>query len=145
MRTFLRDIGLIHDRREYGINGTIGFIYSMYEKEPPDPSELRRAILKIDARFPWSDDPRPDERYKSIKYISDGEVSLTGWGGKKVCWFHLYPTREWVRKGQVYGYEKYLAKLADELAKLNLPKIQNVRCTFEVHSTMDFKSGTPES
>jgi hypothetical protein len=87
MRTFLRDIGLIHDHREYEVSGTIGFIYSMYEKEPPAPSELRQAILKTDVRFPWRDDPRPNEEYKSIKYLSDGEVSLTGWGGKEICCF----------------------------------------------------------
>jgi|GEM_PF-1508628 hypothetical protein len=145
MRTFLRDIGLIHDHREYEVSGTIGFIYSMYEKEPPAPSELRQAILKTDVRFPWRDDPRPNEEYKSIKYLSDGEVSLTGWGGKEICCFHLYPAREWVRKGQVYGYKQYLAKLAEELAKLDIPCIQNVQCTFKVRSTMDFKSGTPNS
>ena len=145
MRTFLRSIGLVNDRRDHAVCGTIGFISSLCGNEP-NLAELRQAILNVDARFPWTDDSlRPDEEHESIHYLSAGEVGTDGWGEKKICWFYIFPTREYVRKGQVYGYEKYLAKLTEELAKMNIPDIQHVRCTIEVRSTMDFKSGTLDS
>jgi hypothetical protein len=140
MRTLLHNLGLVHDRRDHEIGGIIGFISSRYDK--PNLAKLRQAIIKIDAQFPWNDDSLcPDEEHESIKYLSDGKIDTDGWGEKKICRFYLYPTREYVRKGQVYGYEKYLAKLAEELAKLNISGVQHVRSTIQIHATTDFKSG----
>ncbi len=144
MRTLLQEalLSLIRgDHRTYDVEGAIGFIFSKYAKQP-DVARLHKAIIEVDARFPWNDEPRLDEEFRSIGYLSEGEVSMLGWGaeGDMICVFHIHPLRDWVRKGQVYGYEKYLGKLASELATMGIPNVKSVRCTLKTHTTLSFDS-----
>jgi len=44
-----------------------------------------------------------------------------------------------MRKGQVYAYEKYLAKLAEEIAKLQLRGVTEVRSCIVVNAATSFK------
>jgi hypothetical protein len=141
MRTFLQQLAeLVRKDRAYAVAGVISFVYSQYDQ--PDLAQLRQAIMDVDSRFPWSDEPRPDETFQSIGHLSDGESALAGWGAvdDMICWFHIHPMRDYVRKGQIYAYEKYLERLISELAAMGIPNVKSVRCTIETHSTIIFDS-----
>ncbi|MDP3934656.1 MAG: hypothetical protein Q8Q46_00295 [Candidatus Giovannonibacteria bacterium] len=108
-----------------------------------DLSAFRRAILEVDEQFPWHDDPPrlcPEESAPSIFYLSDGDEVINNWSTpEKTCWFTIFPKYHSIRKGQVYAYERYLAKLAEELVKKRLPFVAEVRSVLHIDSGTSFK------
>jgi hypothetical protein len=50
------------------------------------------------------------------------------------CHFGIKPEFSNMRRPQVYAYEKYLAKLAEELAKMELPDVVEVSYLIEIRS-----------
>lgn len=125
--------------RNYSVEGHIVFHSDLGTIETPLP-QLREAILEVDKLFPWKDDIYPDARdpeRESIMYLSPGEKG-GGWKGETNLWFHLVPLWQSVRKGQVYAYEKYLAKLAEELAKKKLQGVESVRVKISMYRMTEF-------
>src|SRR3989344_963415 len=108
---------------------------------------IRDAIMEVDNIFPWRD---TNEYYEynnlvapSINQIGRAENQFNNWGGRstELCvWFTLKPGVHYVRKSQLYAYEKYLEKLAEELAgKKDELGFTSVRSVFRTGSTKKFK------
>jgi len=124
--------------RKYGVNGHIVFV-SFFCLDIELVS-LRRHIIDIDRQFPWSDESFAEGRMGSIKYLSEGKcVTRRFYGGRSnYFWFDIYPYGS-LRKGQVYAYEKYLAKIAEELAKRRIPGVDLVQGIIEMRSSTSFR------
>jgi len=126
--------------RHYTVRGMIAFMFSSCEAEH-DLLQLRTAILEADRAFPWRDDIHPETVNASIHYLSDGVIATDDFSTpEKHCRFTIVPVWDNLRKGQVYGYEKYLNKLAEEIAKRGLPGVTEVRSVIGVRSTTSYPS-----
>ena len=135
-----RIVDFFEGKRRYDVSGSIAFEFADYAFEP-DVAQLANEIREIDKLFPWRDNPNPRAESQSIRYLSDGKIVIHNFHTPlKVCWFHVYPVNKFIRKGQVYAYEKYLDKIAEELAKKKLPGVVEVRSVLEVHTISSFKA-----
>lgn len=138
-----RFANFIGGERRYNVSGAIAFEFGWHTTEP-DLAQLAEAIREVDRTFPWHDDIHPDAReFESICYLSDGRIFVQDiYPRRKVVWFSIYPTPQggMLRKAQVYAYEKYLAKLAEELAKKKLSGIAEVRSVIEVRAATRFRA-----
>ena len=125
--------------RGYDAHALIGF-WTKSIKTEISASELRTAIQKIDAEFPWQDEPLRGEPYMSISYLSEGEVVVheCNTPANKVCWFELYPHRD-LKRSQLYAYEKYINNLGEKLKKSNISGIDHVNVVFRVSKVEIFK------
>ena len=137
-----RIINAMHGERRYAVNGSISFELSPYAPEFIDLARLANEIRGIDKLFPWGDNYRSDEKFTSIGYLSDGEIVVHNASRipERVCWFHIYPTNRHIRRGQIYAYEKYLAKIAEELAKKKIPGIIWINGILEINTVSGFKA-----
>ena len=131
---------VISGEREYSVSGSFAFEVSWHEDQP-DLAKFKEAILEVDQSFPWHDDVHPDSgEPKGIFYISEGEEVVHHWSfSEKVCWFSISPRYDSLRQGQVYAYEKYLAKIAEELAKRKLLGVREVKSVIHVHRGTSFR------
>ena len=134
---------LVGGERRYEVSGAIAF-ETTYHDVRSDLDRLRNAILEIDAEFPWRDDIHPDagER-KSIHYLGGGNVVIHNFAVPiMLVWFSVHPKWEMLRKSQIYAYEHYLAKLAEELAKrfAESSLFSEVRSVIEVRAVSSFKT-----
>jgi len=132
---------LIGGERHYSVCGA--FVFEMlHHNIEPDLPAMAKAIREVDAEFPWHDDIHPDAgEFESVFYLSDGDVVVHNLNTPlKVVWFHVYPKWDSLRKGQVYAYERYLAKLAEELAKRFSGAVTEVRSVIEVRAATSFKA-----
>ena len=143
MRTLaetVRGVFRKEEGRHYGVRGEIAFVFKP-PLENPDLDELRRQIREVDKHFPWKEDQIPEgaEQPPSIFYLGDGQVVIHNFHPKEQhIWFTIQPRYDSMRRGQLYAYEKYLAKLAEELMK---PKPWNY-WPAEVRSMITIKAGT---
>ena len=132
----------MRDRR-YGVKGEIVFVFKP-PLENPDLDALRSSIKEVDKLFPWKEDDVPDgaEKPPSIFYLGDGQVVVQNFHPtEQHIWFSVHPRYDSMRRGQIYAYEKYLAKLAEELAK---PKPHgywpaSVRSVITIKASTSFK------
>jgi hypothetical protein len=96
--------------RRYNVIGEITFLFT----EPSFDRSLgffRELILAVDQQFPWSDETKYDGKGKSIRELSAGfNLSPTN-----NISFTLHPPFA-MHQAQLHAYEKYLMKLAEELA-----------------------------
>ena len=131
---------VVSGERKYGVSGSFVFQMSWHEYRP-DLAEFKRAILDMDQLFPWYDDVCPGSgRTKDVFYVSDGEEIVHNWSvPERVCWFNVCPRYQSLRRGQVYAYEKYLAKIAEELAKRKLPNVCEVRSIINMYGGTSFR------
>lgn len=128
--------------RHYDVSGAIAFELLFHSTEP-DLTAMAEAIRNIDYWYPWSDlDAAPlAGEYKSIFHLSDGHVITHNFSTPlKIVWFNIHPPSGHMRKSQVYAYEKYLAKLAKELAKGFASTVSEVRSVIEVRASTSFKA-----
>lgn len=128
-------------RRGYCVTGQIGFWLTSGDIEV-DQKTLRDAIVEVDNLFPWKDvmPPLANEPHKSIYYLGDGhEVTHNEKVPEKVWWFCIVPSRQDMRKGQLYAYEVYLANIAQQLSFMNLPGVSKVNSLVETVSTQYFE------
>ena len=137
MRTFTREI----EERNYHVEGAIAFVFKP-PLENPNLGLLRWAIEYMDSLFPWKDDQIPEGvEYKSIRYLSEGDVVIHNFSfPEQHIWFHIHPQYGSMRKSQIYAYEKYLAKLAEELVKTKLSAVDEVRSVIKTSTATTFKA-----
>ncbi len=129
---------LINGGRRYEVSGALAFEMLHYSFEH-DFAAMRKAICEVDAEFPWRDDLHPDITFESIGYLSNGNVVLHKYAKPlKMVWFTIHPKWGNLRKSQVYAYERYLAKIAEELAKRFVDEVREVRSVIEVRSGTSF-------
>ena len=117
--------------RKYDVTGRICFNLI---RARAYPAAYRAMIENVDRDFPWRDDVHPDwhRDFKSIKDLSDGEVVTDNLPGDPTrVWFEIRPYCK-MRKSQVYAYEKYMEKLAIELAKMKFEGLESVGYGVEV-------------
>lgn len=147
MRTLTLERWLLKNRianfvggdRRYNVSGAIAFELSWHTFEP-GLTLLAETIREVDRHFPWHDDPYPDTKFESIKYLGEGKVVVHNFKTPlKICWFTIVPGINNLRKAQVYAYEKYLSKLAEELSKSELVGVIEVRSIIEVRSVTNFR------
>lgn len=116
------------------VRGTISFVFTA-TFENPNPAFMRNIIYKMTWRFPWKDGAVEDKS----GFISDGEVVTHNFHIKEsVCVFSLNPSVSRISRGKVLAYEKYLATIAHELAKLDIPGVSMVRCKVESYTIYEF-------
>ena len=132
----------LNGERHYRVEGHIAFEFVSHDREP-DLHPLREAILEVDREFPWCDDVYPGVKFKSIHFLNAGSITRNN----RTCieytaWFHIFPYQGNVRKGQVYAYEKYLAKIAEELSKRELPNVKSVRSGITMTAVTSFECGS---
>ena len=128
--------------RHYDVSGAIAFELLFHSTEP-DLAAMAKAIRDIDYWYPWMDmDATPSSgEYKSIFHLSDGHVVTHNFNTPlKIVWFSIHPMSGHMKKSQVYAYEKYLAKLAKELAKQFAGAVTEVRSVIEVRASTSFKA-----
>lgn len=133
------------DERRYGVKGEIVFVFKP-PLENPDLDALRQSIKEIDKLFPWKEDEAPEgaEESPSIFYLGDGQMVVHNFHPKEqeqhIC-FVVQPRYDSMRRGQLYAYEKYLAKLAGELMKPNLNNYwpASVRSVITIKAVTSFK------
>ena len=131
---------LVGGERRYEVSGALAFEMLHYSSEH-DLVAMKESIREIDAEFPWRDDIHPDVKFESIGYLSNGEVVLHKYTKPlKMVWFRIHPKWDNLRKGQVYAYERYLAKIAEELAKRFVGGVAEVRSVIEVRAGTSFKA-----
>jgi len=136
-----RFANFIGGERRYNMSGAIAFKFDWHTTEP-NLAQLAEAIREVDRMFPWHDDIHPDAgEFESIFYLGDGNVVVHNFHTPlKVVWFSIHPKWDNLRKAQVYAYEKYLTKLAEELAKKKLSGIAEVRSVIEVRAATSFRT-----
>jgi len=130
--------------RDYRVEGEIRFWINCYldEADTFDVAPLKSAILEIDRQFPWLDEAIPHNPYKSIRYISEGQV-LTHRNNPPnrtvFCYFKLLPYRS-MRRNQVHGYERCLFNIGQKLAEMGIIDVIEVEVLPHWHSIRTFKS-----
>lgn len=131
--------------RKYSVSGMINFKMSSAPDET-NFGELKKLIIEIDKLFPWKDElSKSEEKARrgresaSIFYISKGKEFINNWHNpeKNIC-FHIFTEGGSLRKAQIYAYEKYLAKLAEELAKRKPTGVAAVSCVVKIVTTAEF-------
>ncbi|MBU6501072.1 MAG: hypothetical protein KGJ89_03015 [Patescibacteria group bacterium] len=133
---------LIRGERRYNVKGNIVFeIGHGCHNMELDLQQLAAAIREVDAMFPWHDDDIDSKmNHKSLFYLSGGRVVVHDLNGPlKMVWFDLFTEYRDIRRSQVYAYEKYLAKLAEELAKKKFVGIAEVTSAIEVRTSRHFR------
>ncbi len=144
MRTLSSILGLRASKtsqRYYSAEGSICFELVSANVEP-NLSKLRQMIVEIDERFPWRATNGFGEEQRSIGYLDDGHVVTHNFHVPiKMCWFWIVPMLA-IQKGQIHAYEKYLDKIAEELAALQMPGVRGVHAVMRVASAgPEFKTG----
>ena len=147
MRTFAQTSGiqnvirnLFHtkDSHSHHVEGRLAFVFAHHLAET-SLQLLREAILAVDSEFPWKDFNYYGDPYPSIRMLSDGEALIHNYTTpEKWCWFSIFPGHQSLKRSQVYAYEKYLMKLAEELAKRRLPNVAQVRNVMQVTTGSTF-------
>ena len=131
----------VDSERHYHVHGMIGFKFDELTAES-DLTLLAESIRRVDKAFPWHDDPLPEQEFKSIRRLGRGEVHVHNFHQPvRYVWFVVYPGMDYLRRGQVYSYEKYLNRLAKKLSEEKLRGVLEVRAIIEVAATMSFKTG----
>ena len=117
---------------KYDVSGAFTLEFTSADVEP-DIVALRLAILVADHQFPWHGCNGLGEEGRSIRYLSDGRVGVDKWRVPvKSCSFNIHPEYA-MHKGQLHAYEKYLDKIAEELALRNLPDVREVRAVIKIN------------
>lgn len=112
----------------YLVAATLSF--EIVQQDKSQAEILRFAIMDIDSRFPWVDIDGFGDKVRSIGWLSTGEIVRSGLCHDKMRWsFNLETKKQWMRKGQLLAYEKYLEKIVSELSKQSLPGIGKVWAT----------------
>jgi hypothetical protein len=140
MRTLNRIFGCTEkkeEQREYSVSGCISFVTTDQSFE--DLNALEDAITTVDRQFPWKDDfSSQSEKY--VLNIGKNSTSTSGWTiPETIVDFPVDRRHNSLKRGQLYAYEKYLAKIAEELAKMNLPRIKEVHSHIIIQSTKVFQ------
>jgi hypothetical protein len=134
-----RILNLVSGKRRYTVEGHIVFVF----RPPKDMFHdvcLQQAIMDTDKQFPWKDDVHPDAKREgeSIFYLGDGHATWED-GLVTSCSFMINHRWDNLRRNQIYAYEKYLAKIAEECAKKKPLGSAEVRAVLEVRSVSSFK------
>ena len=116
MRTLTEKVRSVFgsERRRYSVEGTIMFVFNSPLKNP-DLTTFRQAIEEVDRCFPWLDDDLPKGFGLNHIRLNEGRVVLEGNGSEQKILFSIHPYS--LRSGQLYAFERYLAKLAEKLMK----------------------------
>ncbi|MDD5251701.1 MAG: hypothetical protein PHT12_03640 [Patescibacteria group bacterium] len=134
----------VNGDRHYEATGKIAFWYGTCPVEP-NLETLAQAIREADAEHPWIDEPLPDEQWESIWHMSKGELvkhritSNDEDKTERVVWFRIVTKNAYMRRAQVYAYERYLNALAQTLAKRHLPLVKEVSAVVEVIASTRFE------
>ncbi len=141
--TVQRALGKKEERR-YSVGGDIVFEFTPApgrECFPEVLAELRVALKSVNRAYPWKDRNDYDGTdAPSFSHLSDGQSTYHNFSTPELhVWFHIIPGIDNVRKSQIYAYEKYLEKLAEELSKKELGAM-SVRSVFRVGSGTTFKT-----
>jgi hypothetical protein len=132
--------GTIRPVKRYSVTGYIRFDFvfrSDRKTNLPDAKTLRQAIFDTDRSAPWKYVGSP----KSIQYLGPG--AWIDCQSNDVCIFQIEPPNRTLTQEQMYAYEKYLAVLADTLAKMGIPGVESVICSIEASTSQRFMA--PES
>lgn len=132
-----------NDERRYTVEGQIVFEYDdSREALELCLQQLRSWIEVTDRKFSWKDKSIYDaDQITKPRYISEGQITrhnAKGFG--QHVRFTIVPHYDCLSKGQLHAYEKYLAKLAEELSKKNLFGAISVRSIFKMTSVTNFKT-----
>lgn len=148
MRTLTREsfflrkriASLVHGKHCYSVSGIISFNFDSHRTEP-DLGGLAVLIRDVDRMFPWHNEPaHPDFVIDSIGDLSKGEVVVHDFVPPlKIAYFHIVPGRGNLQRAQAYAYEKYLAKLAEELAKKKPYGVAGVCSIIKIRSATKFE------
>jgi hypothetical protein len=122
--------------KRYSITGYIRFDYqfrwNQVDVPPPgDAKVLRQAILDADKVAPWKGDT-----HQSIRYLGPG--AWVNCQSNETCIFQIAPPYEVMTQAQMYAYEKYLAVLADTLAKQKIEGVESVLYGIEASTSQRF-------
>lgn len=128
--------------RQYTTEGSLVFDFSIdgidhYDKEPFHltlalmklETQFQVAIEEVDKQYPWEDDATAEQGPfgSRMRFLfSKPRMILSHSFGSMIMreLFYFAPKSEKLRKGQVYAYEQYVAKIAEELSKRDIPRIQ---------------------
>ncbi len=142
--TVLRQMAsaLFGSSRRYRVKGLIEFEVHSLEL---GRDYLKAAVLEANAAFPWRDVCTEPEEHdfnggNPVFFLTEkaAEVNTTPCpaSGMYVVGFYIHHSQRHVRKGQVYGYEQYLAKLVQELTEKRLPHVVEVWGVIEMKATI---------
>lgn len=116
------------------------------------PDTLREAVLQVTKRNPWYDtlppcmwdsalDLRGTSPVRSDVGVSEGIRQDNYWSTPETdWWFNLHPCRDDLEQGQLRAFEKYMEKIAEELASMKLANVQEVRYVATTLRMKSFKS-----
>lgn len=128
--------------RDYYVYGEIVFKLCDHKIEV-DQGFLKAMIVQVAGSFPWHDQMPPMEESPvgGMHPLFDGYKKVNNWHVLEVeWWFTINPCREDMKKGQLQAYENHLAKLASELASMNLQNVCEVRSLIHIKHMDSFPS-----
>ncbi len=132
------------EKRNYIVTGEIIFKLAVHD-EPINDKWLRWAIGEVDRKFLWKDSS-PLKEAADLESEPIGNLQRLGDGikynhifGVSMCFwrFKLWPEQQRLMKSQLHAYEKYLATLAEELSRMNIPNIAQIKSRLTIETTTD--------
>jgi len=140
VRNWFREI--VDGERKYSVTGHFA-IELLDHAYVPNFEKIAEEIRRIDGEFPWKVDLHPsvlglvDE---NIRIVSKGEVVTHNLAPPlSIYWLTVFHSHGSLRRSQVYAYEKYLAKIAEELMKISRDFAKEVRSVIEVRAGTSFR------
>jgi hypothetical protein len=132
----------IKGRRKYFVSAQISFKVRC-PMQASDLAKLREAIFKFSRTFPWFGDEFADKR-SDVRVRHTDETRIASQSPlideTYVSYDITHNDGRWMRRDQVYAYEKYLAKLAAALATMHLPNVREVRSTVKTEASTSFEA-----
>ncbi len=129
------------DERRYTVEGDIVFAFTPAREDltPQCFEILRNDIAFVDKKFPWKDTNHDGTEVTEMRYLGEARVTVHNFNPKEQhVFFRVVPCYDCLSKGQLHAYEKYLAKLAEEVFKIGSFKPTSVRSVFRVVSSTSF-------
>jgi len=138
--TFEKIKDALTGERKYQVTASITVVFRR-GMNPSEFNTLREMIKEIDRQFPWRDDTdRDSDDSLGLYEISRGEeLENEDKAGDPACWFSITPKHSWMRRNQVYAYERYLAKIAQELTKKLLHRTREIISSIHVSGATRFR------
>ncbi len=135
------------DTRRLHVEGKI--IFEIKGSANPNIQEMAESIIRADSRFPWKDEffllGEPSNGIAGLRRIDVADVQIiTDEYGRRTIDFTLSYQGYSVTYSQLYAYQKYVAKLAEEIAyEHRLVGIDDVRAIVCTMATQVFASQRP--
>ena len=130
MRTLKDVLGIGENQYRFSVVGSLLF-YIKVNADDAVSLMLKNAICAADAKFPWHDNYSNKPNYQSIGFLY--ETQRYNRGDVRCVEFRIVAKHEMMKISQVYAYEKYLGKLAEEVVK-SLSEVSEAQSRIKVDS-----------